>query len=63
MKKYIDLTTGELWTEDEVREAFLEALTDDSFYEKHHGESFEEYMDSLLAQGRAATGGMMEMED
>ena len=56
MKTYRNIDTGEIWTEDEIRQAF-EAFR----YEmKETYDSFEDYLDAQLAAGRAGTGGLVE---
>lgn len=57
MKKYIIFDTGEIWTEDEIKEQ-LEMFKDEMQYD-----SFDDYMDDMLSRGRQRTGGMIEVEE
>jgi len=57
MKKYRDIDSGEIWTEEEVREQF-ELLKDEMSYE-----SFDDYMDNMLSKGRQRITGFEEVEE
>ena len=58
MKTYKNLDTNEIWTMEEVKEAYEQFK-----YEISDAPvDFEEYLDNLLAQGRAGTGGLVEVE-
>ena len=58
MKTYKNLDTNKIWTLEEVKEAYEQFK-----YEISDGSvDFEEYLDNLLAQGRAGTGGLVEVE-
>lgn len=56
MRKYMNLDTGEVWTEEEVREAY-EDLKGELDYN-----NFEEYLDHLLSLGAQKIGGLVEVE-
>ena len=64
MKKYMVFDTGEICTEDEVKESFeqqqYEILDDDDNIKY---ESFEAYMEDMLSLGRQRIGGMIEIEE
>lgn len=57
-KMYRNFDTGELWSEEEIKDIFEH---EDELYEKYS--SFEEYMDYLLDLGRSRTGGIIEAEE
>jgi hypothetical protein len=57
MKKYRDIDSGEIWTEEEVREQF-EQFKDEMPYE-----SFDDYMDDMLSKGRQRITGLEEVEE
>lgn len=57
MKKYMVIDTGEIWTEEELKEVF------EQFRDEMQYESFEEYMEKMLSQGRQRTGGLIEVEE
>ena len=57
MKKYRDIDSGEIWTEEEVREQF-EQFKDEMPYE-----SFDDYMDDMLSKGRQRITGFEEIEE
>ena len=57
MKKYRDIDSGEIWTEEEVRKQF-ELFKDEMPYE-----SFDEYMDDMLSKGRQRITGFEEVEE
>lgn len=57
MKKYRDIDSGEIWTEEEVREQF-ELFKDEMSYE-----SFDDYMDDMLSKGRQRITGFEEVEE
>ena len=57
MKKYIIFDTGEIWTEDEIKEQF-EMFKDEMQYDL-----FDDYMDDMLSLGRQRIGGMIEIEE
>lgn len=56
MKKYMNFDTGEVWTEDELREVYegIPELIDDY-------PAFEDYLEYLLDLGRQKVGGIIEM--
>lgn len=53
MKRYKNLDTGEIWSEDEVRKSF-EMFADEINYN-----NFEDYLDHLLELGRNKEGGLV----
>lgn len=57
MKKYRNIDTGEIWTEEEVRKEF-EDFKDEMSYE-----SFDDYMDDMLSKGRQRITGLEEVEE
>lgn len=64
MKKYRNLDTGEIWTEEEVKESFeqfKDEIIDDAGNPKYS--SYEEYMEEMLSQGRQRIGGLEEVEE
>lgn len=56
MKTYRDIDTGEIWTEEEIHLAFAAFR-----HEMKDYDSFEDYLDTQLAAGRAGTGGLVEV--
>ena len=58
MKKFRNIDTNEIWTLDEVKEAYEQFKYEIS----DEPADFEDYLDDLLAQGRAGTGGLVEVE-
>ena len=54
MKMYRNFDTGEIFTEEEVREAWA------AFPEDHPDETFEDYMEKMLSLGRQGIGGLVE---
>ena len=54
---YRNFDTGELFTKKEVEDLYL--WFEDELEGKY--EDFDEYLDDLLAQGRAGTGGLVEV--
>ena len=57
MRMYRNFDTGEIFTEEEVREAY------ELFSEETPDETFEIYMERMLEQGRQKTGGLEEIGD
>lgn len=57
MKKYRNIDTGEIWTEDEIKEQF-EMFKDEMQYD-----SLDDYMDSMLSKGRQRITGFEEFEE
>ena len=57
MKTYQNFDTGEIWTEDEIRKEYE---AEESLLEQYP--TFENYMEHMLSQGRAKTGGIVEIE-
>lgn len=63
MKKYRNLDTGEIWTEEEIKESFnqfRDEMIDDG---KPKYSSYEEYLEEMLSQGRQRIGGLEEVEE
>ena len=56
MKKYLVLTTGEVWTEEEIEQAY------NQFKEEMKYNSFDEYMDQMIQLGKNREGGFIEVE-
>lgn len=56
MKQYMNFDTGEIWTEDEIREVYegIPGCIDDY-------PTFEDYLEYLLDLGRQKVGGIVEM--
>ena len=54
MKKYMDFNSGEIWTEEELREAY------DDFCSEMPYESYDDYIETMLALGAQKTGGLVE---
>lgn len=54
---YKNFDTGELWTEEEIREEYE---AEESLKENH--ETFEDYLEYLLGLGRQRVGGIIEAE-
>lgn len=57
MKRYKNFDTGEIWTLEEIKKSFDAVryeLPDPSI-------DFETYLENLLALGRAAVGGLVEI--
>ena len=64
MKKYRNIDTGEIWTEEEVKESFeqfRDEIIDDDGKPKYS--SYEEYLEEMLSQGRQRIGGLEEVEE
>lgn len=57
MKKYRDIDSGEIWTEEELMEQY-ELFKDEMQYE-----SFDDYMDDMLSKGRQRITGFEEVEE
>lgn len=57
--KYMDINSGEIWTEEEIKETY-EQFKDEM---PTTFESFEEYLDFLLKLGREKIGGFVKVED
>lgn len=64
MKTYMNINTGETWTEEEIRKSY------EDFYDEIAGESedganefptFASYLEHLLSMGRQRTGGVAEV--
>jgi len=60
MKTYRNIDTNEIWTLEEIKEAYEQTKWDT--YPDGDFPEFEDYLDELLAQGRAGTGGLVEVE-
>lgn len=58
MRQYKNFDTGEIWEEDEIRQIYESEV---SLLEQF--QSFDEYLEHLLDQGRARTGGIVEVEE
>ena len=56
MKKYLVFDTGEVWTEEEIEQAY------DQFKEEMKYNSFDEYMDHMIQLGKNREGGLIEVE-
>lgn len=54
-KMYLNTNTGEIWTEDEVKEAF------EQFGYEAGYECYEEYINKMLQNGRDGKSGLMEI--
>ena len=54
MKKYMDFNSGEIWTEEEVKEAYSD------FRDEMQYDSYEDYIEAMLALGAQKTGGLVE---
>lgn len=64
MKKYRNIDTGEIWTEEEVKESFeqfRDEIIDDAGNPKYS--SYEEYIEEMLNQGRQKIAGLEEVEE
>lgn len=57
MKIYMNFDTGEVFTEDELRNLY------GMYRDEMRHNTFEEYMDYMLLMGRDRTGGLVEMEE
>ena len=55
MKKYLVLTTGEIWTEEEIEQAY------NQFKEEMKYNSYDEYMDHMIQLGKYREGGFIEV--
>ena len=53
--KYMNFDTGEIWSKEEIKEAFDQQNTDES-------ETFENYFEVMLSLGRARRGGFVEID-
>lgn len=56
MKKYLVLVTGEIWTEEEIEQAY------NQFKEEMKYSSFEDYMEHMIQLGKYREGGFIEVE-
>lgn len=56
MKRYRCFDTGEIWTDEEIREIYE---SDESYLMKKYP-TFEDYMERLLDLGRHGAGGVVE---
>ena len=55
---YRNFDTGEIWTEEEIREAYeCESDLQENY------ETFEEYLEYLLHLGKQAIGGIVEADE
>lgn len=62
MKRYRSLDTGEIWTEDEIRDEYESIFSNDSeFAEKYP--TFEDNMEHMLDLGRQRAGGIEEVDE
>ena len=57
--KYRNIDTGEIWTLEEVKEAYEDFKSEIS----DETNSFEDYLDDLLDMGRRKEGGLEEIDD
>ena len=55
MKKYLVLATGEIWTEEEIEQAY------NQFREEMKYSSFEDYMEQMIQLGKYREGGFIEV--
>ena len=53
--KYTNFDTGEIWSKEEIKEAFDQQNTDEN-------ETFEDYFEAMLSLGRARRGGFVEID-
>ncbi len=64
MKTYMNLDTGELWTEDEIRKSYVDFQSEIAGEDEDEGNeypTFASYLDHLLSMGRQRTGGIAEV--
>lgn len=59
MKRYMDTITGEIWTEEEIKEVFEQVR-----YEmEEQYDSFDEYLEGQLRNGRNHVDGLIELDE
>lgn len=56
MKQYRNIDTNEIWSEDELRKAYNDFREESEYVSSF--ESFEDYLDDQLRQGRERIGGL-----
>lgn len=60
IRKFEILDSGEIWTEDEIREHFEMFRYESDLMSEY--ETFEDYMDDQISLGRSGQGGIVEVE-
>lgn len=64
MRTFMNIDTGELWTEDEIRRAYADFQTEIVGEDEDDGNeypTFASYLEHLLSMGQQRTGGIAEV--